>query len=186
MTRRVLCAAAAAALAGSASADVTFNFTDLTAEGFQFFQLIGDDAGQYAIGTLTGVSVNATLTASTNFTYADDLALYIDPLPLSGGGLLQVGGFSDLGADERISWANGGSGAPGTIVNDTVMLGTPLVFVGDATDPAFWLGNGYGGADTSGTWTGSITLIGVEIVPAPSSAALLGFAGLIAARRRRA
>jgi len=186
MTRRVLCAAAAAALAGSASADVTITFTDLSATGFEFFQLFGDTVGDYVIGTLTGVSVNATLTASANFTYADDLTLYIDPLPLTTGGLLQVGGFSNLGADERIMWANGGSGAPGTIVNDTVTLATPLVFAGNSTDPAIWLGNGYGAAGTSGTWTGSITLIGVEIIPAPSSAALLGFAGLLAARRRRA
>ena len=60
-----------------------------------------------------------------------------------------------------------------------------IVFSGSATDPIIWLGNGYGAAGTSGTWTGSITLVGVNAVPAPGALALLGVAGF-AARRRRA
>jgi MYXO-CTERM domain-containing protein len=66
-----------------------------------------------------------------------------------------------------------------------VTLGTPLVFTGSASDAAVWLGNGYGAAGTSGTWTGSITLIGVEAIPAPGAVALLGLAGLAGSRRRR-
>ena len=61
----------------------------------------------------------------------------------------------------------------------------PIVFSGSAADPMIWLGNGYGAAGTSGTWTGSITLVGVNAVPAPGALALLGVAGF-AARRRRA
>jgi MYXO-CTERM domain-containing protein len=178
-------ACAAMALAGAASADVTIDFVDATFAGFQFDQLFGADAGEYLVGTLTGVSVNAVLTASTSFTYADDLCLYVDPLPLATGGLLQVGGFSNLNAAERIFWANGASSAPGTTVIDTVTLGTPLVFTGSASDAAVWLGNGYGGSGTSGTWTGSMTLIGVEAIPAPGAVALLGLAGLAGTRRRR-
>jgi len=178
-------ACAAMALAGAASADVTIDFVDATFAGFQFDQLFGADAGEYLVGTLTGVSVNAVLTASTSFTYADDLCLYVDPLPLATGGLLQVGGFSNLNATERIFWANGASSAPGTTVIDTVTLGTPLVFTGSASDAAVWLGNGYGGSGTSGTWTGSMTLIGVEAIPAPGAVALLGLAGLAGTRRRR-
>jgi MYXO-CTERM domain-containing protein len=60
------------------------------------------------------------------------------------------------------------------------------VFSGSAADPKIWLGNGYGASGTSGTWTGSITLIGVNAVPAPGAVALLGVAGLAAGRRRRA
>ena len=60
-----------------------------------------------------------------------------------------------------------------------------IVFSGTGADPKIWLGNGYGAAGTSGTWTGSITLIGVNAIPAPGALALLGVAGL-AGRRRRA
>ena len=178
-------ACAAMALAGAASADVTIDFTDATYAGFNFDQLFGADVGEYLIGTLTGVSVNAVLTASTAYTYADDLCIYVDDLPLSPGGLLQVGGFSDLSALQRYSWGSGGSSAPGTTVIGTVTLETALEFTGSAADAAVWLGNGYGATGTSGTWSGSITLIGVEAIPAPGAVALLGLAGLAGSRRRR-
>ena len=48
-----------------------------------------------------------------------------------------------------------------------------------------WIGNGYGAAGTSGTWSGTLTLIGVtENVPAPGAIALVGLAGLVGRRRR--
>ena len=173
---------AAASLVSFASADVTVTFTNQTWTGFNFTDLTAQFGGFE--GTLTGVSVNATLNASTNYTYADDLCVYVDPAPLSTGGLLQVGGFSNLNAAQRVSWANGGSDAPGTTVIDAQSVNA-IVFSGSATDPIIWLGNGYGAAGTSGTWTGSITLVGVNAVPAPGALALLGVAGF-AARRRRA
>jgi MYXO-CTERM domain-containing protein len=173
---------AAASLVSFASADVTISFANQTWTGFQFNDMTALNGG--FVGTLTGVSVNATLNASTNYTYADDLCVYVDPAPLSTGGLLQVGGFSSLGATQRLSWANGGSSAPGTTVIDAKSVNA-IVFSGSATDPIIWLGNGYGAAGTSGTWTGTITLIGVDAVPAPGALALLGVAGF-AARRRRA
>ena len=172
---------AAAALVSAASADVTVTFTNQTWTGFNFSDLTAAYGG--FSGTLTGVSVNATLTAATNFTYADDLCVYVDPAPLGTGGLLQVGGFSNLSATQRLSWANGGSSAPGTTVIDSKSV-NPIVFSGSAADPIIWLGNGYGAAGTSGTWTGSITLIGVDAVPAPGAIALLGLAGLAGRRRR--
>jgi len=173
---------AAASLVSFASANVTVTFTNQTWTGFNFSDLTAQFGG--FTGTLTGVSVNATLNASTNYTYADDLCVYVDPAPLSTGGLLQVGGYSNLGATQRLSWANGGSSAPGTTVIDAKSVNA-IVFSGSATDPIIWLGNGYGAAGTSGTWTGSITLVGVNAVPAPGALALLGVAGF-AARRRRA
>ncbi|NBQ13767.1 MAG: hypothetical protein EBU31_03970 [Proteobacteria bacterium] len=173
---------AAASLVSFASADVTVTFTNQTWTGFNFTDLTSQFGG--FTGTLTGVSVNATLNASTNYTYADDLCVYVDPAPLSTGGLLQVGGFSNLSATQRLSWANGGSSAPGSTVIDAKSVNA-IVFSGSATDPIIWLGNGYGAAGTSGTWTGSITLVGVNAVPAPGALALLGVAGF-AARRRRA
>ena len=173
---------AAVSLVSFASADVTVTFTNQTWTGFNFSDLTAQFGG--FTGTLTGVSVNATLNASTNYTYADDLCVYVDPAPLSTGGLLQVGGFSNLGATQRLSWANGGSSAPGSTVIDSKSVNA-IVFSGSGTDPIIWLGNGYGASGTSGTWTGSITLVGVNAIPAPGALALLGVAGF-AARRRRA
>jgi MYXO-CTERM domain-containing protein len=49
---------------------------------------------------------------------------------------------------------------------------------------SIWIGNGYGAAGTSGTWTGTITLLGVTAVPAPGAVALLGLAGFCSRRRR--
>jgi MYXO-CTERM domain-containing protein len=174
---------AAAALVSGASADVTVSFTNQSWTGFNFTDLTAAYGG--FVGTLTGVSVNATLNASTAFTYADDLCVYVDAAPLSTGGLLQVGGFSNLSAAQRITWANGGSSAPGTTVIDSVAVNA-ISFSGTSADATIWLGNGYGASGTSGTWTGSITLIGVNAVPAPGAVALLGVAGLAAGRRRRA
>ena len=169
---------AAAALVSAASADVTFSFTNQTWTGFNFTEAY--TAGSLG-GTLTGVSVNATLNASVANTYADDLCVYMDAAPLSTGGLLQVGGFSNLSATQRYSWANGGASAPGTTVSGTVNLTTAINMAANPTQ-SIWIGNGYGGAGTSGTWTGTITLIGV--VPAPGAVALLGLAGLTGRRRR--
>ena len=174
-------AVAAAALVSAASADVTVTFTNQTWTGFNFSDLSTQFGG--FTGTLTGVSVNATLNATTNFTYADDLCVYVDVAPLSTGGLLQVGGFSNLNALQRVSWANGGSSAPGTTVIDSKSVNA-ISFSGTSADATIWLGNGYGASGTSGTWTGSITLIGVNAVPAPGAIALVGLAGLAGRRRR--
>lgn len=176
-------ALAAGLSAGTANADVVLNFTSQTWAGFQFTDVSSIPG---LVGTLTAVSVNATLENSVNDTWADDLTIYIDPAPLSFGGLVQAGGFSSLGAAERYFWANGGSPLPGTIVNDSYTLLAPITFVGGVTDPIVWVGNGYGAQGTSGTWTATVTLVGVNFVPTPGAAALLGLGGLIAARRRRA
>jgi hypothetical protein len=173
---------AAAAVVSAASADVTVTFASQTWTGFNFSDLTAEFGG--FTGTLTGVSVNATLDASTAYTYADDLYVYVDAAPLSTGGLLQVGGFSNLGALQRVFWANGGSSTPGTTVIDSVAV-NGIAFTGTSADAIIWLGNGYGAGGTSGTWTGSITLIGVNAIPAPGALALLGVAGLAGTRRRR-
>jgi hypothetical protein len=181
MKKIALVAGLAAAVAGTASADVTVTFTNQTWTGFNFTDLSATYGG--FTGTLTGVSVNATLNAATNFTYADDLCVYVDVAPLSAGGLLQVGGFSNLNALQRLAWANGGSSAPGTTVIDSKSVNA-ISFSGTSADAIIWLGNGYGASGTSGTWTGSITLIGVNAVPAPGAIALVGLAGLAGRRRR--
>jgi MYXO-CTERM domain-containing protein len=177
----------AAVIASAASADITITLTNQTFAGFNFNQFV-DYTTTNIVGTLTGASINVTLDASTSFTYADDLCVYVDVLPLGTGGLLQIGGFSNLSAAQRYSWPNGGSSAPGTTSVGSVTLTSALAFSGNAAvDGTVWIGNGYGAAGTSGTWSGTVTLIGVDAVPvpAPGAMALLGVAGLAARRRRR-
>jgi hypothetical protein len=173
--------ASLAAIVGSvATADVTYSFTNQTWTGFNFTEAYL--AGGLS-GTLTGATVNATLNASTAYTYADDLCVYVAGNPLALGGALQCGGFSNLQAAQRYSWTNGGSNTPGTPVTGTVNFTTGIDMTASPT-LSVWIGNGYGAAGTSGTWTGSITLLGVTAVPAPGAIALVGLAGLVGRRRR--
>jgi hypothetical protein len=136
-------------------------------------------------GLLRGASINVQLMATSGFAYADDLCVYVDVEPFSTGGLLQIGGFTDLNATQRYFWPNGGSSVVGTTSIGSVQLTSPLAFSSNpgASPRSIWIGNGWGGADSSGTWTGSITLHGVSLVPAPGGLALLALAG--GARRNR-
>jgi len=184
--------AAALCLASAASADITITLNNQSFAGFQFQQIL--DYTQFEIvGTLTGATINATLNSSVAYTYADDLTIYVDIEPLGAGSnnvgasRLQIGGFSNLGSPQRLSWPNGGSSAPGTVVSGTRNLTTALAFTGNkAVDGAIWVGNGYGATGTSGNWSGTITLHGINAVPAPGAVALLGLAGLAGRRRRGA
>jgi hypothetical protein len=183
--------AGAGVTVSTTTSSITYTFVDQTWAGFNFTQLSPDALGLGpVVGTLTSVSVDAILSASANFTYANDLTIYVDDLPLSTGGLLQVGGFSSLGAAERYLWVDGDFPNPGTPVQESYTLLTPLTFTGGPADPAIWLGNGYGAAGTSGTWSGSITLNGVAPIPEPSTWLLMALGGVgiagFAARRRRA
>ena len=175
-------ASVAVVVASVASADVTYTFENQTWTGFNFSTAFG--AGTLT-GSITAVKANATLNASSNYTYADDLCIYVAYSPLAFGGLLQAGGFSNLQATQRVSWANGGSSAPGTVVSSTRFLNTAISMAANP-NAIVYVGNGYGSG--SGNWTGTITLVGVELapVPAPGAVALLGLAGAIGGRRRRA
>lgn len=79
----LISAVAASAIAAGATADVTYTFDSLVLDALQFNQIFG--SGTLA-GSLTGVSVNATLLSSVR-TYANDLTIYVDVPPV-GGGLL--------------------------------------------------------------------------------------------------
>ena len=173
------CGVAVALVSSAASADFVITLENFSATGFQFSQAV---APGMLIGTLTGVSVQATLTASTFFTYADDLCVYVDVLPLSTQGLVQVGGYSDLGAQQRYFWPNGASADIGTAVSGQAMFATGVNM--GTPNLAVWVGNGYGASGTSGTWSGTITLHGVSAVPAPGAIALLALAGFVGRRRR--
>ena len=170
-----------AAVASAASADVTYTLTNQTFTGFNFVEAA--TAGSLT-GTLTGASINVTLNASVSYTYADDLTIYVAGSPLALGGMLQCGGYSNLSAAQRYMWPNGGSSAPNTTSIGTVGFTTGINMAANPT-MSVWIGNGYGAAGTSGTWTGTITLIGVtENIPAPGAIALLGLVGLAGRRRR--
>ena len=166
-----------------AHAAIVYTFNNQTWTGFKLDQALA--AGSFT-GTLTAVSVDATLNASSNYTYADDICVYVNGPVLATGGLAQFGGFSNLNATQRYSWANGGSNAPGTRVTGTVNLSAPITF-NSTNNPtmSIWIGNGYGAAGTSGTWTGTVTLEGLSTaVPEPGSL-LLGMSGLVAMASRR-
>lgn len=95
--------------------------TNKTFTGFAFEGMGVDPATIAGPGAiLRRVSVNATLNASVAYTYADDLAFYLDIPPLSTAGRLQIGGFSNLSATTRLSWPNGGSNAPGATVSGSI------------------------------------------------------------------
>jgi hypothetical protein len=177
---------AAASLVSAASADITVTLSNQEFAGFSFNTFVDYAAGQEVVGTLTGAAINVVLNSSVAFTYADDLCVYVDVEPLSTAGKLQIGGFSNLSAAQRYFWPTGGSSAPGTTSIGSVSLTTALAFTGNkAVDGTIWIGNGYGAAGTSGNWSGTVTLFGVNVVPAPGALALLGLAGF-ASRRRRA
>lgn len=174
----ILPALAISVLAASASADVTVTLTSQTFTGFNF-ALVSDVGG--LTGSLTGASINVVLENSVSFTYADDLCVYLDSGDLSTGGTAQIGGFSNLQAAQRFFWPNGASSAVGTTSIGSVSI-SPILM--DGSDLKVWIGNGYGAAGTSGTWSGTVTLHGVDAVPAPGVMGLAALAGLVSRRRR--
>jgi MYXO-CTERM domain-containing protein len=166
--------------------DITVNFANLEWTGFNFSDVTASLSPNEITGTFTGATINVTLNASANNTYANDLAIYVDLPPLSTGGFLQLGGVSNLGAPQRYSWPNGGNAAPGTTSIGTVNFTTPLNFTGNpAVDGTIWVGNGNGAGGTSGTWTGTLILHGINSTPLGATpvpeVSTLGAGGLLGA-----
>lgn len=131
------------------------------------------DAGELQ-GTLTGVTLNATLTASVAETYADDLAIFVTSSNslATADILFQGGGFSNFGAFEKQNWPNGASDLPGTVVSGSLVLATGIDFTANPSS-AIYIGNGYADANpstNSGTWSNiAITLNGVTEVSASAN-----------------
>ncbi|MEB3331858.1 MAG: hypothetical protein VKI83_05145 [Synechococcaceae cyanobacterium] len=169
----------------------TEQLVNTTFTGFNFKNLSLDPntiAGPGAI--LRKVSVNATLNASTAYTYANDLAFYIDPVPLTTNGRLQVGGFSNLSATTRLVWPSGGSSAIGTVVtgsfSESSWISSGSIDLYDYFLPTsgIWIGNGYGAGGTSGTWTGTLSIeydpVYAQAAPVPAPLPLAGAAASFA------
>lgn len=159
-------------------------FSNQTLTELQFIPWLTQDSLESDARLLT-VSVNATLLASTLDTFANDLTIYVDRLPLFGsGGRLQVGGTSNLQAANRLAWANGANSVAGTTVIDTKDVSSFNISIADAQ---VWYGNGFGGSGNSGTFTGTVSLTYFTAVPEPGSITLvcLGIACMAFRLRKR-
>jgi MYXO-CTERM domain-containing protein len=175
----LIAAAAASGLVGAASADVVISLTSQTFNAFEF--ALAQPAGSLS-GILTGATIDVTLENSVAYTYADDLCLYLDSGDLGFNGALQIGGYHTLFATQRYFWPNGNSNKLGTMSAGAVEIAVPIDF--DGSDLNVWIGNGYSYPGSSGTWSGTVTLHGVSVIPTPGSIALLGLSALAARRRR--
>jgi hypothetical protein len=139
--------------------------------------------GDLPLGSiLRSVSVNATIEASDGDGWASDLAIFVDPTPeaFGGDGLLQIGGYDNLGTPLKVDWRNGACG-PGCSVTDEKVAGVDFppdpgcygcgeVDLGTAT---LFVANSYG---ITTTWTGTITV--TCDIPGPASIFTFGLDGI--------
>ncbi|MCH8558968.1 MAG: choice-of-anchor D domain-containing protein, partial [Balneolia bacterium] len=147
-------------------------FEGLTLSGGEFITVTDGLSGE-----LTAVAADFVIDAADGGTWANDFGILFTTEELETGAevdpetvVLQVGGLTNYGSpDVRIPWGTGSSGTPGTPVDVTIDIPTPLdvsglyVSIGHAWTP--------GGIST---WSGSVNLIGTtegadfitEVVPA--------------------
>jgi MYXO-CTERM domain-containing protein len=189
---------ACSTLAAVASADVTFTLNQSTFLCGQFFAATDYSTATGFTGTLTGADINVTLNNSFGLgqrTWAYDLTVRVTSTPTYSPDSLIVNVGSASGGvsagTSRWTWNGGGySGTPGTVCRGPSMVIEGAESIDLTSNPGYtlWIGNGWeGGEPGSGaTWTGTITLRGVNAVPAPGALALLGVGGLLRSRRRRA
>lgn len=182
--KKLLAAAVLAAAAGAANADVTYALGNALLAGNQTTGVVDT-----LTGTCTGVTISVDFqpdaTAQGNGSWCSDAAVIVVPPAGSGGS--QWGGYNTLfgvGTVFQGYWAYDGSGsAPPGIYGDT----QPNTNAG-LTGAGSWtiaFGNGWSSSTPVQYNNITITLHGVDVVPAPGAAALLGVGGLLVARRRR-
>jgi MYXO-CTERM domain-containing protein len=173
---------AVAAGAATAQADVVINL------GNQLLAGTGNVAVTPALtGTLTGfdysVDFQPDAAAQAGASWCSDSAVIIGA-PSSG--LFEWGGYDvTFGGATRVSlWSFDGSGSatPGIYTDTKSDVSAALTGSGTWT---IAFGNGYSGSTPVQYNNVTVTLHGVNAVPTPASAALLGFAGLGLTRRRR-
>lgn len=187
MKKRALAAlalAAAAGAAGSAHGDVILNLGSADLAG-------GESVAQtpQLTGTLLGFVISYAFqpdeVAQANGSWASDAALAIQSpvaVPAQWGGydIFIVGGSPQF--VDFWSYDGSGSAAPGPYTDFRTDIPVGMFGTGAWT---VTFGNGY--SDSTPVHYGSVTvtLLGLNPVPAPASAGLLGMAGLGLARRRR-
>lgn len=157
----LLSTAIGAALTGRCLADVTITLQDYSAGALQFTEMV--PAGSVT-GSLTGVTLVATLADTRSYTYAQDLCVYVCDGPLAFGGPLQLGGFFELGLGQYEMWhgrSAGESHVIGTTVDATCTVASPLVFTGSKL--TVFVGNGYGTPRAFAKWNGYIVLHGLDV-----------------------
>ena len=177
---------------GGGAVIYTFSAVDWDTSGFSANSVISyADSKTWVVGDLAKVEANVTLIASSGDpAQVNDLSVLV-----SGPSALQVGGGYDFGAPpaQRYGWAGGTSTTAGDSLNETVNLSSPyLHFAGDGSDLySIVVGNGQAGSGVA-SWSGSITLYGLQLAPVPEPATWAMFAagavGLVGwmGRRRKA
>ncbi len=107
-------------------------------------------------GELTSVTAFLELLSATGGTWTNDFALLVSDSDdfEEANLLLQMGGLSDLGADQRISWVGGSFDDP---IDATIDLDTPI----DMDGLYVWIGNGWITTANTGVWSGELGLNGV-------------------------
>jgi MYXO-CTERM domain-containing protein len=172
MKRFALTAAgvASAAVVASTSADVTVSFDTGNIVGLTAIAVEGG-----LTGTLTGMDITADFyDSASSGVWASDLLVAVSDGNFSSG--IEWGGFNATfnyldGGGFSWSYSYGTYSSSFSGYNLAVDNGTLYVANGWTTSPG-------------GSWSGTITLYGVDVVPAPGALALLGVAGLAGRRRR--
>jgi hypothetical protein len=168
--------AGAAMLGAAANADVTVNLGDFMFNGGEF-----DTVSLNLAGTLTQWDIQFTYGGNTDGSWSADMLFGVD----SPNDAIEAGGFDLTYGFEWLGGVGQTNGDPGTFNNsfnswagNMSGSGTWTLYVGD--------GWSFTGGNLETLTDVSMTLHGVDLVPAPGAIALLGAAGLLARRRRRA
>jgi len=164
---------AAAAICGASSADISVTFSSGA--------LVGGQGILISLGSISGTLTSAI--ADIQFTnlfsdssWASDLLVGVS----DGNAVGSFGGFNlGFGGTDLGGFGSGSSSASG-FYSMLASNGGSLAMNGQGLIAVY---NGYSGS-SGASYSGKITLKGLNAVPAPGAAALLGLAGLARSRRR--
>lgn len=165
-----------------AIADVILNLNNFNV-GSSGNNLLLANPGTVLQGVVTGVSIDVVMTQSSSTTIQANYAMLYFGAPVAGF-LATVGSLSNpypYPVWQNPQWSPWPASSPGALLGrvdfSQPFSGSSVTSLGLAMPGSFsteWL-----------QLSGTLTLHGVSMVPAPGSIALLGFAGLTGSRRRR-
>jgi subtilisin family serine protease/uncharacterized membrane protein len=132
-------------------------FEEITFGASEFMSVTSDLSGE-----LTAVTADFVIDEANGGTWANDFAVLFSTGEeiTEDNVVLQVGGLTEYSPNGRIPWGTGSSGTPGTPVQTTLEIPTPL----DVEGLTVWIGQGWASGGSS-TWSGSVELIGVADAP---------------------